>query len=391
MEKVLFLCGLIPRDDEIVENTINFMNNAADAFQTLFIEGIRQNGYEPKVLSAPFIGPFPKSYKKIYYKSKSYSDGCRYVSFNNIWGIRNYFRYAGLKKELKKKEYQNINKAMVYSVHTPFAKVARYLKKTNPNIQICLITPDLPEYMNLRKNKTLLYRVAKKFDCRAFYKLIKYFDCFSFVSAHQSEKINKWEKPETVIESMVREIEETYFPTNNLKKKIVYTGSLNKQFGIMNLIDAVKGIDKDVELILCGSGDALQEIQALEDNRVKYLGVLDHEAVRKVQLNADVLVNPRTNEGEYTKYSFPSKIMEYLSTGRPVVCYKIDGIPDEYNQHLIFPKDESVVELRNTIEAALFLDEHSLKDIYERNTAFLKGKKTPKVMIGKIFTMFDML
>ena len=65
------------------------------------------------------------------------------------------------------------------------------------------------------------------------------------------------------------------------------------------------------------------------------MGQVSLNEARALQKTADVLVNPRLNEGEYTKYSFPSKTMEYLSTGRPVVCYKLDGIPDEYDKHLM--------------------------------------------------------
>lgn len=390
MEKILFLGGLIPVDDEINDNTINFMNSAANAFQMQFINGIIQNGYEVKVLSAPFIGPYPKSYKKVYYKSKSYKDGYRYVSFNNIWGIRNYFRYKSLLNALKEREYQDIEKVIVYSVHTPFAKVARHLKKKNPNTKICLITPDLPEYMNLRKNKSVLYRIAKRVDCKTFYKLTQWFDCFCLVSVHQSEKVNKSKKQEVVIEAIADKVENIYLPTNNVKKRIVYTGSLNKQFGIMNLVNAVKDME-DVELVLCGSGDALSEIESLSDEKVKYLGVLSHEQVRKVQLKADILVNPRTNEGEYTKYSFPSKTMEYLSTGRPVVCYKLDGIPDEYDDYLIYPKEETIEALRESLGEVIKLSDGDLADIFVKNTSFLRENKNTKFMVKKMIAMFNMV
>ncbi len=388
MEKILFLGGLIPVDDEIKMNTINFMNNAADMFQMQFIDGIKQNGYEVKVLSAPFIGPYPKSYKKAYYKAKSYADGYNYVSFNNIGGLRNYFRYKSLIKALKGEEYRSIEKVIIYSVHTPFAKVARYLKKRNPNLKICLITPDLPEYMNLRKNKSWLYRIAKIFDCRTFYKLTKWFDCFCLVSRHQSEKVNQLKKPEVVIESIASKVEDGYRPVHNAKKKIVYTGSLNKQFGIMNLVAAVKGME-DVELVLCGSGDALPDIESLTGETIKYMGVLNHEQVRKVQLEADVLVNPRTNEGEYTKYSFPSKTLEYLSTGRPVVCYKLDGILDEYDEHLVYPQEETVESLREVLCMVLNYSDETLKAIFDKNTRFLKENKNTRFMVNKITAMLE--
>ncbi|MBP3360682.1 MAG: hypothetical protein J6N52_07515 [Clostridia bacterium] len=47
-----------------------------------------------------------------------------------------------------------------------------------------------------------------------------------------------------------------------------------------------------------------------------------------------MLVNPRSATDEFTKYSFPSKTMEYMLSGTPVVMYKLAGIPDEYDEYL---------------------------------------------------------
>ena len=57
---------------------------------------------------------------------------------------------------------------------------------------------------------------------------------------------------------------------------------------------------------------------------------------------ADVLVNPRPNEGEYTKYSFPSKNIEYLLSGNPVVGYMLSGMPEDYRRFVyeISPNSE---------------------------------------------------
>ncbi len=388
MERILFIGGLIPNDDEIKDNTVDFMNAAADAFQTQFIEGIGLNGYEVEVISAPFIGSYPFNFKKAYYHAKSYADGYKYVSFNNIWGLRNFSRYKSLVKAIQRFDFSSVEKVIIYSVHTPFARIAKYIKKKVPGISICLITPDLPEYMNLRKDQSLIYRVAKKLDCKNFYNLTEYFDCFCFVSAYQSEKVNKLDKPQTVIEGMAQNVEITYTPLFNIPKRIVYTGTLNKQFGIMNLVKAVEEME-GIELILCGSGDALPEIEKINNKRIKYLGILNREETRQLQLSANVLVNPRTNEGDYTKYSFPSKTMEYLSTGRPVVCYKLDGIPEDYDNHLIYAKEETPQSLKDVLVEVLQLSENELESIFLKNTRFLQETKNTQFMVRKIIKMLD--
>ena len=46
------------------------------------------------------------------------------------------------------------------------------------------------------------------------------------------------------------------------------------------------------------------------------------------------MINTRTNESEYTKYSFPSKNIEYLLTGKRVVACMLDGMPNCYREYI---------------------------------------------------------
>ena len=66
-------------------------------------------------------------------------------------------------------------------------------------------------------------------------------------------------------------------------------------------------------------------------------------------MSATVLVNPRKNVGEYTKYSFPSKIMEYLSSGVPAVAYKLDGIPSEYDGYINYVLGDGAEEFAKVL------------------------------------------
>ena len=47
-----------------------------------------------------------------------------------------------------------------------------------------------------------------------------------------------------------------------------------------------------------------------------------------------MLVNPRPDNEEYTRYSFPSKNIEYLLTGKPVVAYLLSGMPEVYQDFM---------------------------------------------------------
>ena len=85
------------------------------------------------------------------------------------------------------------------------------------------------------------------------------------------------------------------------------------------------------------------------DSRIVYLGRVDRAEVLALQRNATVLVYPRQNNEEFTQYSFPSKNLEYLSSGVPLVAYKLDGIPDEYDEFIAYPECDSPEALAHEI------------------------------------------
>ena len=121
---------------------------------------------------------------------------------------------------------------------------------------------------------------------------------------------------------------------------------------IGKLLEAFGKIENEnLKLVICGFGEAEEIIKEKEkqDSRIVFLGRVDRTDVLALQKNAAVLVNPRQNNEEFTKYSFPSKNLEYLSSGVPLVAYKLDGIPDEYDDFIIYPVDDTEISLANEI------------------------------------------
>ena len=139
---------------------------------------------------------------------------------------------------------------------------------------------------------------------------------------------------------------------NHSLKRIVYTGKLDNRFGIMNLISAFSSIkDDNLRLVICGNGEEREnvELASKKDHRIEYKGQVSSDEARAIIVNADILVNPRQNDSDYTKYSFPSKIIDYLSTGNSVIAYKLDGMPAEYSNFIYFVPDNSIESLAKMI------------------------------------------
>ena len=174
------------------------------------------------------------------------------------------------------------------------------------------------------------------------------------------------------------------------KEIILYTGTLRKIFGVMNLVQAFRQIpNPDVELWICGSGDSAEAISeaAKQDTRIKFHGLVDSQTALKMQHQATILVNPRTSEGEYTKYSFPSKTMEYLLAGKSVIINKLSGIPEEYYNYAFTPENETIKAFSQCISDVLNMDKDLRIQRAKAGRQFIMECKNSAVQMKRVLTM----
>jgi len=413
---VLFLGGPFPKEmePEILRASKGAVHYAANNFQWNFIDGFMSlPDVSLRVLSAPFVGTFPKEYRRLFVRGAAISYRgsvpCEYVPFNNLWGYRNLSRKRALKRAIRPfTDGKSTDKVIiVYSPHTPFLEAAVYAKREDPSIHICLVVPDLPEYMNLFEKKSLAYRLFKKFDIRMFEKLSARVDSFVLVTRQMKERLNVGTRPFVIVEgtiaspgSMPVTQEETGGKkarngtktpaAESGKRRIVYAGTLKRKFGILNLVQAFHALtDADLELVICGRGDAEDAIveYAQKDFRIRALGQISAEESAALIRSATVLVNPRQNNEEYTKYSFPIKTMEYLLSGVPVVAYELDGMPEDYKDHIFFVEDDSVEALGRRIEEVLNMPENVRREFGLSAREFVIRNKTGEAACERIIRM----
>lgn len=118
--------------------------------------------------------------------------------------------------------------------------------------------------------------------------------------------------------------------------RIVYTGALTRGAGIELLADAFERVrNRDVELWICGKGkNAKLDALAARDARVRFKGLVGDDELAEISRSASVFVNPRLPELEENKYNFPSKVLDYLAYGVPIVSTWTDGFAPEYRELL---------------------------------------------------------
>lgn len=344
--KILMLCGVFAKENEqeVIDHARAAVEFSANVFQQKLITGFRTLEHDFTVISAPFLGAWPNASDILSFRgfSRQQSD-FTYVQFNNVWGLRNFSRASSLKKAVRPFiEAEDPEKLiLVYCTHTPFLEAAVYAKKQDPRIRICLYVPDLPNYMNLSANRSRFYDVAKSYDIAVMTKLMRDVDTFVLLTEQMKEALPVGNKPYRVIEGIMSECPvpvcaQAWEPACE-EKNVVYTGKLDEKFGIKNLIDAFARIpDPTFRLILCGKGDcdAYAAKAHDADSRIIPLGQVSPDEAGNWQRKAAVLINPRPNNEEYTKYSFPSKNVEYLLTGKPVAAYMLDGMPRHYRDFI---------------------------------------------------------
>jgi glycosyltransferase involved in cell wall biosynthesis len=398
--KLLFLGGVFSKEmeEDILSKSKGTVHYAANKLQWNLIDGfLNTEDIDLEVISAPFIGTYPKEYKNLFFRKYSflYKDfvQCNYVSFCNLWGYRSVSRKNSLLKQIQEFVLDRSKKKVivVYSPHTPLIQAAVYAKKKDPSIHICLIVPDLPQFMNLNEKKSGIYNKLKAIDIKIFEKNAKHIDSFVLLTEHMRNILKVENRPYVVIEGVVNKAFMDKAEQNKESKKtVVYTGTLNKKFGVVNLINAFNAIDNpNVSLMLCGRGDSEEIIKevAKKDDRIQFLGQLSNDEAVELQKSATVLVNPRQNNEEYTKYSFPSKNMEYLLSGNPVIAYKLDGIPDEYNDYFFYVKDNSIESLSSKICEVINLPSQDRYDFGKRAREFVIKKKNNYEASAKIISM----
>lgn len=168
-------------------------------------------------------------------------------------------------------------------------------------------------------------------------KMASHFDAFVLYTEKMAEHLHVAKDHYEVIEGFREVANRVPIPLDVFR--VVYAGSLNIRYGVGRLIDAMSFVnDKRVELHLYGTGTAEAKIkEACEnDNRIVFHGKVPNSEAVEAIYSASALINPRNaNDGDYTEYSFPSKDIEYLSTGIPTLLCKLPGMPQEYYDHFL--------------------------------------------------------
>lgn len=389
---IVFLGGIFveSQHEQIETNSKANVQHAADALQKAILRGLSQHEQiRTGIVNVPFIASFPRGNRTFWFPGTKMTLFGRIpltgVGFLNVMVARVFDRWRAAFRGLRTvtADYPS-GTIITYSAHAPFLLAALALRRLRPSFRICLVLPDFPEFMG---QGGIVYRIVADCNRRLFYRIAPKFDHFMVLTAAMAERLQLRPAQFTVIEGIYDLQDDAGDPEWPAEPGpvFIYTGTLAARYGILDLLAAFSQLKThSARLWICGDGDARSAVEDLarQDPRVTYHGRVTRAAALALQARAHVMVNPRRPEGEFTRYSFPSKTMEYLASGRPVVMHWLPGMPEEYRPWLITPATGDAAGLAAAMAEVATRPAEELRQIGAAGRAFVLERKTPRIQVG---------
>lgn len=370
---------------------------ATIVFETALLDGFKKNGVQMEIYSFPMIPTFPQSSLLHFGNNTEKLDcgyECKWLNTVNVSVLKQLSRRLSARKAIKRWIAENRDEGIIFTYSIPPFMVQDIIKLSKENcVKVFAIIPDLLRDMYINENaESLLTKLKNKYLSPAL-KLQGEYDGYIYLTEDMKSVVAP-DKPYMVMEG-IAEISGITHEADIKKaspRSIMYAGMLHEKYGIINLMDAFEKLNaSDVELWLFGNGTAVDEIKcrAAVNPKIKYFGTVNREEILEYEKKASLLVNPRDTDEDFTRYSFPSKTIEYMLSGTPLMTTKLQGIPDEYFDYVFSAEDNSVDCLANALKKALAHSSDELNQIGLRAQKFIIENKNSKNQVKRIVEFFE--
>lgn len=328
---MIFIGACFPEKilDQLIEKNM-IKDIPANVFGWKIVRSLSLNSVDITVVNEHKL---PQKERKIIKRKEFIHEGIRFINYKyvNITLFRMISKAVAIFREIVRLKPKTI---IVYSLHTPFLLPAVVYALLKRQVKIVQIVTDLPCFMS--SNKNAIRNFLKRIDKRIQHMLIRRVDGWILLSELMKEAIGIEAQSYLVMEGICDDVIDTpeYIERKNY---ILYSGALISEYGLPQFIEAFIKSEIPCDLLFYGQGAYSETIMNISKRypRIKYMGMVKREDLKKIQREALLLVNPRSSFDEYTKYSFPSKTMEYLESGTPVMMERLLGIPSEYFDYII--------------------------------------------------------
>jgi glycosyltransferase involved in cell wall biosynthesis len=353
-----------------------------------------------RAVSEPPVASFPGSRCLIYRRNTEHvSDTLtiRYLTVLNLPAVKTLMISAGVFLQTLgfciTHRGRNASILLGYlSIHTalPALALARAF-----GVGIFAVVPDLPRLVTTYgKIKNPVRRLGARILGASTQWVQQWFDGYIFLAPAMNDAINKRCKPFVIVEGLIdAAVIAPDAPREKAPGKVVmYAGTLHERFGIRTIVEAFQCPELgDVQLWILGNGDYQEHVRraSAAHPNIVYKGAVSRAETLRFERMATLLVNPRPSADELTKYSFPSKTIEYMASGTPLLTTRLEGIPADYSDHLYWFDDESVPAMARRIAEILAQPIEAIETFGAHARTFVLGSKTATMQARKILSLIE--
>lgn len=392
-------CGNMFSD---IENDIRKMKVpppvSSHKYQENILKGLLANKQDIYIINIPRVRYYP-IYPQILFRKKPFFGLSNIkgidIGFINLLGLNYLSQQIRLEIELNKIIRKDEKYTLIsFNNYFPQNQAMVRIKKKKSNIYLCNILGDLHGIYGVKvanRYDGLLGKIITKIEAKQD-QLSAKSDAFGFLTKHMAKALGVENKPFVVIEGMYSGTKKEIINIDSIEKTIFYAGAVEEEYGILHLLRAFSMIpNENYRLKIAGSGGAVSDIKeyAEKDVRISYLGYITPEQVDKYQSEATCLVNPRTSNHKYVKYSFPSKNMECLASGKPYIAHELICNPPEYKDYIQCPQDESDEALAKELIRVCSLSADDRQKIASKAQDFIINEKNPEKQCKNVIDMMN--
>lgn len=379
--------------NEIHQRTGKDPGYAMQKFSRLLVWGLQANGLNAKVLTNPPITR-SNSPKLFEFQGKEYE--------KRVWYIYAPIINAPFLKQICSFIYvffyvlfwglgNRKDKVIICDVLNVSASMGSLMASKINRVQSVGVVTDIYGFMVGGSQST-----SKKFAmaCHLNNKYVSAFDKYILLTEQMNKLVNPKGRPHIVMEALCDSsilTDERSDAQKDSPKTMLYAGGLHVKYGLKMLVDAFVQSGVDGKLVIYGDGpyaSELREVSAKSD-KVDYRGVAPNEEVVAAEYRASVLVNPRFTTEAFSPYSFPSKNMEYMASGTPLLTTNLPGMPEEYHEYVYLFGEETVEAYAETIRQVFAKSDEELQQMGTRAKKFVLENKNNVAQAKRIVNLIE--
>lgn len=351
----------------------------AQKFNYLIISGLAQLTDITAVGNPPYANSAAEVAERIVTE-----DRATYICIKNVKGrlhkLSNLkYMYSACNRAF---QFGNVEGIICDAINPLAALLAHHFAR-RMHVKAIAVVTDLPFYMD-QGQVSIFTRLTQY--------LLERFDGYVLLTEAMNPLVNKRNRPYIIMEGLCDAGSMGTYAAKAGQERFVcvYTGSLSKGTGIEELVNAVQDMQEShIELNIYGRGELADWIQqsSAACPRIQYKGAVTNQEAVATQRRADLLINPRPTNIAYGNVSFPSKIMEYMASGTPVLTTRLPGIPKEYFDYVYAIEDDSAQGIKTAIQQLLVCSRNELIKKGKMARNFVLERKNNVVQAKRIYEL----